>query len=114
MEVGMSEKIRSAFWQRPTTRLGWWAVGLAIGWLGFNIGSSIIVNIRSRMPSTSENIVLINYGLLMLLVGLAAGIVALIALLRKSRRERSWLVWASLLPGLMVIALLIGEFTIPH
>ena len=108
----MSEKMKSAFWRRPSTKLGWWAVGLAVGWLGFNIGSSIIVNIRSRMPATSENVFLINYGLLMLLVGLAAGIVALIALLRK--REHSWLVWASLLPGLMAIVLVIGEFAIPH
>lgn len=108
----MSEKQRPAFWQRPTTRLGWWAVGLALGWVVLNLATSAIVAIRSRMPATTENASMINFGLIMLLVGLAAGIVALIALLRK--HERSCLVWASLLPGLMTIVLLIGEFAIPH
>jgi len=108
----MSEKKKSAFWRRPSTKLGWWAMGLAIGWVFLNIATSVIIEIRSRMPATTESPVAMNFGFLMLLVGLAAGIVALIAILRK--HERSWLVWAALLPGVSVIFLLIGEFTIPH
>jgi hypothetical protein len=44
--------------------------------------------------------------------GLAAGIVGLIAVI--GRRERSWLVWLSLLNGLMVVAFVLGEFLAPH
>ncbi len=108
----MSEKMRSPFWHRPSTKLGWWAMGLAIGWVVMNFGITAIVDIRSRMAPTTGNPVAMNFGLLMLLVGLAAGVTALIAIIRK--HERSWLVWFSLLPGLSTIILLIGEFTIPH
>jgi hypothetical protein len=48
----------------------------------------------------------------MLLCGLAAGILGLIAVIRKN--ERSWLVWLTLLPGLLVLFLLLGEFLFPH
>jgi hypothetical protein len=41
-----------------------------------------------------------------------AGIVGLIAVIR--RHERSWLVWLAMLPGLMVVALVLGEFLVPH
>lgn len=108
----MSEKIKSAFWHRPSTKLGWWAMGLAIGWVVLNLGISAIINIRSRMPATDGSPFAMNFGFLMLLVGLASGIVALIAILRK--HERSWLVWAALLPGLNTIVLIIGEFAFPH
>jgi hypothetical protein len=87
-------------------------MGLAIGWVVLNFGITAIVNIRSRMAITTGSPVAMNFGFLMLLVGLAAGITALIAILRK--HERSWLVWASLLPGVSTMVLLIGEFTIPH
>jgi len=51
-------------------------------------------------------------GIAMLACGLAAGIVGLIAVMR--RHEGSWLVWLTLLPGLMVIAFVLGEFLMPH
>lgn len=52
------------------------------------------------------------YGILMLSYGVAAGITGLIAVL--SRGERSWLVWLTILPGLMVVTLILGEFLAPH
>jgi hypothetical protein len=52
------------------------------------------------------------YGIAMLSCGLAAGIVGLIAVIR--RQERSWLVWLTMLPGLMVVAFVLGEFLVPH
>jgi hypothetical protein len=55
---------------------------------------------------------LIFYGMAMLACGLAAGIVALVALTR--RHEHSWLVWLPLLVGLFVLFLLLGEFLAPH
>jgi hypothetical protein len=112
VEDEMSERKVSPFWRCPSTKLGWWVMGLAIGWVVLNFGITAIMNIRSRMAITTGSPVAMNFGFLMLLVGLAAGITALIAILRK--HERSWLVWASLLPGVSTIVLLIGEFTIPH
>jgi hypothetical protein len=52
------------------------------------------------------------YGILMLLCGLVAGIVGGPAVIRQ--HERSWLVWLTLLPGLLVLLLLLGEFLYPH
>jgi len=52
------------------------------------------------------------YGIAMLACGLAAGIAGLIAVIR--RGERSWLVWLALLPGLLVLFLVLGEFLVPH
>jgi hypothetical protein len=54
----------------------------------------------------------IIYGLTMLGCGLAAGVVALVAVFR--RHERSWLVCFPLFFGLMVLALILGEFLFPH
>ena len=68
------------------------------------------------MPSTVavpwRQVVLPFYGIAMLACGLAAGIVGLIAIIR--RREHSWLVWFTILPGLMVLAFVLGEFLVPH
>lgn len=107
----MNENKSFSLWHRPASKLGWWAVGLALGYLAFYIVDMIIIATRFSLPA-SQNVIMINFGLLMLLLGLAAGILALIAILR--RHERSWMVWLSLLPGLAVIFLLIGEFAIPH
>ena len=52
------------------------------------------------------------YGIFMVLCGLASGVVGLIALLRN--KERSWLVWVSVLPGALMLFLLLGEFLVPH
>jgi hypothetical protein len=75
-----------------------------------------LINSFVFMPSSSDapwrHIVLPFYGILMILCGLAAGIVGLIALIRQ--HERSWLVWLTILPGAFVLFLLLGEFLVPH
>ena len=95
----------------PSTRLGWWAVILAATFVVL-----FLINSTVFMPSTVEipwrQVVLPFYGIAMLLCGLAAGIVGLIAVSR--RYERSCLVWFTLLPGLWVIFLVLGEFLVPH
>jgi hypothetical protein len=48
----------------------------------------------------------------MMLCGLAAGIVGLIAVIQK--RERSWLVWLTIPPGAFVLFFALGEFLVPH
>lgn len=94
----------------PGTRLGWWSVGLAATFVVL-----YILNATVFMPSTVEapwrQVILPFYGIAMLLCALAAGIVGLIAVMR---RERSWLVWLTLLPGLFVLVFVLGEFLAPH
>jgi hypothetical protein len=101
-------------WQRilarPSTRLGWWSVALAATFLAlFTINSAVFMQL-SEAPW--QPMVLPFYGIAMLLCGLAAGIVGLIAVIRQ--RERSWLVWLTILPGLLVLFLVLGEFLVPH
>ncbi len=99
------------FLSTPATKLGWWSVALATTYVVL-----FLINALVFMPSIVvvpwRQTVLPFYGIAMLLCGLAAGIVGLIAVVW--RRERSWLVWLTMLPGLMVVALVLGEFLVPH
>jgi len=99
------------FLSTPSTKLGRWSVALAA-----TFAALFIINATVFMPSIVEvpwrQTVLPFYGIAMMACGLAAGIVGLIAVIR--RRERSWLVWLSLLNGLMVVAFVLGEFLAPH
>jgi len=98
------------FLSRPSTRLGWWSLALGAVFVVLNILSAAVF---WRMPENlSWRPLLIFYGIVMMLIGLAAGIVGLIAVIR--RRERSWLVWLTTLLGLQVIVFLLGEFLVPH
>jgi len=102
-------------WRRilgwPSTRLEWWSVALAA-----TFAALFIINSTVFIPATVEvpwrRALLPFYGIAMLSCGLAAGIVGLIAVIQ--RHERSWLVWLTLLPGLMVMAFVLGEFLVPH
>jgi hypothetical protein len=102
-------------WRRifrwPSTRLGWWSVGLAAAYEILMIINSAIF---MRLPEdvTWRVTVLPFYGIFMMVCGLAAGIVSLIAVVRQ--HERSWLVWLTLLIGLNALVFVLGEFLIPH
>lgn len=87
----------------PSTRLGWWSVGLAAAFVIL-----MIFIVFMRWPETLEPF----YGIFMMLCGLAAGIVGLIAVAR--RHERSWFVWLAILPGLFALVSILGEFLVPH
>jgi hypothetical protein len=52
------------------------------------------------------------YGIFVMLCGLAAGIVGVITVIGK--RERSWLVRRTILPGASVLFFILGEFLVPH
>ncbi|MEP7359151.1 MAG: hypothetical protein ABI847_18010 [Anaerolineales bacterium] len=98
------------FFRRSSTRLGWWAVGLGAAFVVlFIVNSGVLMQLTERPPWSLS--LLIGYGFAMLLCGLASGIAGLMAVLR---HERSWLVWITLLPGLLVVFLLLGEFLVPH
>jgi len=86
----------SRFNERPHTKLGWWAVGLAVAGI-------LLVSAWTILPGGAA------FGFL---CELAGGIVALIAIIRQ--HERSWMVWLALLPMLNVFVFLLAEILIPH
>ena len=92
----MTNQSSSSLWQRPVTRLGWWAVGLAV--------ASVVLNLAwSILPGGA---------LLGFICGLVGGVLALIAVIRQ--HELSWLVFLSILPMLSVLFFFLGEILIPH
>jgi hypothetical protein len=96
MEGSRMDTTSTQFFERPHTKLGWWAVGLAI----------------ARVPLMWGWMFLPGGALLSFLSGLAGSILALIAILRQ--KERSWAVCLALMPGLFTIFFFIGEFLFPH
>ena len=90
----------------PRTRLGKWSIWLEIAFVVL-----FAVNIAVFSLVTDETIwrqtVLPFYGPIMLLCGLAGGVVGLIATTRK--HERSSLVWLAILTGLFVLLLILNE-----
>ena len=97
----------------PSSRLGWWAVGLGVVFSGmWTINTFILRQTGSGEQPLWMQLMLPFYGIIMLFSGFGAGILALVAVFR--RQERSWLVYITLLPFLLVIFLLAGEFLVPH
>lgn len=104
-------KTLKVFLKLPATSLGWWSAGLglvfAILWV---VNLTVFVPISDASPIRST--FLIFYGIFMLLCGLAAGILGVIAIFRG--RERSCFVWVTILPLLLVLFFLLGELLVPH
>ena len=90
--------VSNRFWGMPRTGLGWWSVGLTLLFTG------LFVSVTNDLIHFS--------GFLTMTLGVIAGIVTLIALIWK--RERSWLIWFMLLPGLFAILFALGEILVPH
>ena len=90
----------------PSTRLGWYSVGLTAAFVILFIINTAVFLPAPGVVAWREAFV----GIVLLLCGIGGGIAALIALIR--RYERSALVWLALLPGLFVI-FMIGEFLVP-
>jgi hypothetical protein len=107
----MTSPSRSSFSQRPATTPGWWAFGLLAAFVVmFLLNSAVFM--RGLEPASWNQVIMPIYGILMLLCGLASGVVGLIAILRD--HERSWMVWLAILPGAFVLFLVLGEFIVPH
>lgn len=96
-----TNSVRSSW--KPGTRPGWWAVWLMVAYAVMYIITMAVIALRLSLPPI--------YGIVMLLCGLSASVVALIAVFK--HHERSWLVWLALLPGVFVLFLLVGEFLVP-
>jgi putative hydrolase of the HAD superfamily len=97
-EIATDIEPKVKFLQPPRTRLGWWAVGLSILFVVLFVGVS--------------NRLILFSGFLTMVLGVIAGILDLLAILWK--RERSWLLWVMLLPGLFAILFAAGEILYPH
>jgi hypothetical protein len=106
-----SEDRGRGFLSTPSTKLGRWSVALAATFVAlFIINAAVFMRLTQEAPW--QHTLLPFYGIAMLACGLAAGIVGLVAVIRW--HERSWLVWLTLLPELLVIFLILGEFLVPH
>jgi len=81
----------------PTTRTGKWAVGLGVAHVLLIFGWSVMGPLGA-FPG--------------LLVGLLAGVVALVAIIRHGERALS--VFAAVLPLLMVVLFILAELLIGH
>lgn len=101
----------TSLWQRPHTRLGHWAVVLAIVFLVLMAVSSYLI-IPHHATLGQMAMLLPLYGSLTLLSGLAAGATALLAVWRQG--ERSWLVWVALLVGAWVVWFALAEIFFPR
>ena len=102
---------RQRFLGWPSTRLGWWSVGLSVLFsLLMFLNNVIFMGLAEDVPWRQT--LLPFYGIGMMACGLAAGILAIIAL--TWRHERSLLVWLPLLSGLFVVLFILGEFLFPH
>lgn len=111
MDDAPEQDARAKFGAPPSTPLGRWSARAgALFVLMFLVNSFVLMPTSSNAPWRHRY--LPYYGIAMLLVGLAAGVLALVAVIRQ--RERSWLTWLTLLPGAFVIFLLLGEFLVPH
>jgi hypothetical protein len=97
------------FLARPATRLGWWSVALASSFVAMFIINAAVFMRLAEAPW--QHIVLPCFGIAMVLCGLAAGVTAATAIVPKG--ERSWLVWLPLLPCVLVLFLVLGEFLGP-
>lgn len=110
----MNDQRGSTFWQRPSTRLGWWAFGLFAAFVVmFIINTVVFIPTAQGEPGAGwREMLLPFYGLFMMLCGLVGAILGVIALMRK--QERTWMVWVTLLPGILVTAFVLGEILVPH
>jgi hypothetical protein len=89
---------RGIFLRLPRTQLGWWAVGLSVLFV------ALFIFVTTGFFHFS--------GMLTMGLGVVAAILTLVAIIWK--RERSWLVWLMLLPGLFAIFFASGEILFPH
>jgi hypothetical protein len=104
--VRRKEEVNAIAFSLPSTRLGWWSVGLAAAFvILFIINAAVFLPSPGVVPWREAFV-----GIVLLVCGLGGGVAALIALIR--RHERSWLVRLALLPGLFVL-FMIGESLVP-
>ena len=98
------QPLRRRILGRPSTRLGWWSVALAAIFLALFL-ALLSVEALEYVPQTT--VLLPLYAIATLLIGIAAGVAGLLAVVR--RHERSWLVWLTILVGILALAIILLE-----
>jgi len=98
----------------PRTKLGKATMWLATFFVvGFGVNSVVFMPISMAHPDASWRIwFLPAWGIGLMASGVAAAVTAVLAIVKA--KERSWVVWAALAPGVFAILFLLGEFLIPH
>lgn len=94
----------------PTTRMGRTACWMGLAFVAWYVANGALVGASQSV--TLPRLPLILWGWAGLALGAATGVVGLVAIVR--RRERGLLAYATLLPLLLVAALLVGELLVPH
>jgi hypothetical protein len=105
------QPLRQRILKLPSTRQGWWSVVMAVIFIVLYLLNSTVF-MPTTVNASWRQTLLPFYSMWMMLCGLAAGIAGLVAMTRQG--ERSLLVWLAMLPGLMALFLVIGEFVVPH
>lgn len=116
LSTGMPPSDRP-LWRRilgwPSTRLGWWAVGLVVGFLVFFGLFQMLVASGQRGGETFFSNPWLALSMLVAAgSAIAAGITAAIAIF--GQRERSFVDFVALVLGLFVLVFMLGEILFPH
>ena len=97
----------------PSTRLGWWSVGLAVGFFAFFGLFQALVASGQRGGETFFSNPWLSLSILVAAgSAIVAGVAAVVAIFWK--RERSFFSFLALLLGLIVLVFTLGELAIPH
>ena len=79
----------------------------------FLINALVFVPVASGAPAAAWRQALLPYfGVFVMLCAVLGGMIGLFAVIRQ--HERSWLVWLTILPLVLVLFLLLGELLVPH
>jgi hypothetical protein len=110
----MTTQPAPSFLHRPSTRLGWWAVGLFGLFVILFVINALLFIPASQGVSSPEWVIffLPIFGIIMALCTLAAGLAGVMAVIKK--HERSWLVWLTIIPAVFFLLLLLFELLVPH
>jgi hypothetical protein len=106
------EAIWRNYWRRPTSRVGWLAVGLSVAfYVLFFIFFIIVVYFRDPLASwlifvSSSGVVVPIYLAVMVLCGMLGGILAVVAMLGSN--DLTWLVGTALFPMFMILFYFLG------
>ena len=115
--TGLGDSTRQSFNTKlPVTALGKWSMWIAVAFIVMFAINAVFVGALGTSTDPGwqafSSTYLPFYGIGMLAVGLAAGVVGLVAILKQ--KERSLITLLTILPALFVVVFLLGEFLVPH
>jgi hypothetical protein len=109
-EGSMAEQLHSSFTGRPVAQRGWWAFWLGVVFIVLFLFNGVLMQVPEKTGVLRG--LAIVYGWVLMLSGLASGVLSVVALLKD--KERSWMALLPLLFGLYVVFMLVGELLFPH